>query len=73
MKLINALAVDYWLEHTNKIYKENLHVSTPVMEAYEAGFKMAKELALSMLIHELGEADSLTEELRALGEDEENV
>lgn len=41
MKLITALAADYWIDNTDRIYKENLHVSTPVMEAYIAGFKEA--------------------------------
>lgn len=46
MKLKDALAADYWIEHTDRIYKEQLHVSSPVMEAYLAGFEEAKRLAL---------------------------
>jgi hypothetical protein len=47
MKLVQSLAADYWLENSEQIYKEDLHVSTPVMEAYEAGFRKAIELCLS--------------------------
>ncbi len=45
MKLVKSLAADYWTENTNRIYQEHLHISTPVMEAYEAGFNKALELS----------------------------
>jgi hypothetical protein len=38
-------ATDYWLENTTRIYAEDLHVSTPVIEAFEAGAKWAIEQA----------------------------
>jgi len=46
---LKDLAVDYWIENTSRIYDENLHISNTVIEAYEAGFKAAKEMALSAL------------------------
>jgi len=47
MKLVQSLATDYWIENTNRIYEEDLHISTPVMEAYEAGFRKALEVAIA--------------------------
>ena len=49
MKMINSLATDYWIDNTARIYKENLHVSTPVIDAYEAGFKKAREMAIDRI------------------------
>lgn len=44
MKVKDALAADYWIENTQKFYDENLHMSSPIMEAYEAGFEKARDL-----------------------------
>lgn len=49
MKLKESLAAEYWIDNTNKIYEENLHVSSPVMEAYEAGFNKALELSAKFI------------------------
>lgn len=53
MKLIDSLAADYWIKNTDKIYAEDLHISTPVMEAYKAGFKTAVREAVNR-IYNLG-------------------
>jgi hypothetical protein len=45
MKVKDSLAADYWINNTQQIYKENFHVSTPVMDAYSAGFEQALLLA----------------------------
>lgn len=34
----HSLAADYWLENTQRIYKENFHISGPIMEAFVAGY-----------------------------------
>jgi hypothetical protein len=41
MDKIKDLAIEYWIFNTARIYEEDMHVSTPVIEAYEAGFKAA--------------------------------
>ena len=46
---LKDLAVDYWIENTSRIYDEDLHISNAVIEAYEAGFKRAKSMALEAL------------------------
>ena len=48
MKVIKGLACEYWIENTARIYEENLHVSTPVIEAFEAGFLMARKIATKL-------------------------
>lgn len=48
MKKIVSLACDYWLENTDRIYLENLHVSSPVIEAFEAGFRKAVKMATKL-------------------------
>lgn len=47
MKLIDSLAADYWIENTKRIYEEDLHISTPVMDAYKAGFEKATIAAMN--------------------------
>jgi hypothetical protein len=42
---IDSLAAQYWIDNTDRIYAEELHVSTPVMDAYRAGFMAALFLA----------------------------
>jgi len=49
MKRVEGLAADYWIENTDRIYAEDLHISTPVMYAYEAGFRAARDLILEIL------------------------
>lgn len=72
MTKLEALAADYWIAHTDRIYKENLHVSTPVMEAFEAGFRNARRITLNIL-EDYGSSipEGLVEEIVALGEEEE--
>lgn len=70
MKLINSLSADYWIENTKQIYEENLHISSPVMEAYESGFKKARELALEIVSYELGDGDYISNKLNDLGNEE---
>lgn len=41
MKLYEDLAAGYWLDNTNFIYENKIHISTPIMEAYKAGYKEA--------------------------------
>lgn len=36
-------AVDYWIEHTDEIYNNSLHVSAIVIDAFKAGAKYGKE------------------------------
>lgn len=48
MKKKEALAADYWIENTDRIYNEDLHISDPVMEAYLAGFEKAREIAVEL-------------------------
>lgn len=47
MTRVEELAAEYWIEHTDEIYKLDLHISSPVMDAfkagYEAGLKAGKE------------------------------
>lgn len=75
MKKKEALAADYWINNTKRIYDENLHVSTPVMEAYIAGFEKARHLASNIVFNQMGvshwtEEDTI-ELINNLGEDEE--
>jgi len=49
MKEVEAHAADYWLENTERIYAEDLHVSGPVMDAFRAGFEKAKQLAVDRI------------------------
>lgn len=45
MTKAEALAADYWIENTQRIYDENLHVSGPVMDAYRAGYEAGLKAA----------------------------
>lgn len=67
MKQIDAFAADYWIENTQRIYAENLHVSSPVMDAYRAGFEKARAMAV-----ELCPGSILRSEMEELGEAEES-
>lgn len=49
MTKLEALAADWWIENTERIYKEKLHMSGPIMDAYKAGFEEAKQQAMSAL------------------------
>ena len=50
MTKLECLASDYWIENSKKIYQENLHISSPIMDAYKAGFGAAKEMAVQLLL-----------------------
>lgn len=50
MKVKDSLAAQYWIDNTQRIYQENWHVSSPVMEAYVAGFEKARELIVDSLL-----------------------
>lgn len=74
MKLKESLAAEYWIENTQKIYEENLHVSSPVMEAYQAGFEKARTLAANIIFNQQGvfhwtDEDTI-ELINKLGEEE---
>lgn len=71
MKKLKSLACDYWIENTHRIYKENLHVSTPVIEAYQAGFEKAKQLCIEKLNTPLKKSNKYSHWLKDIGEDEE--
>lgn len=75
MKVKDGLAAQHWIDNTDRIYKEDLHVSSPVMEAYVAGFEKAKELATSIVFNQIGvshwtEEDTI-ELIKNLGEEDE--
>lgn len=74
MKLKESLAANYWIENTQRIYDENLHVSGPVMEAYQAGYEKAREQATSIVFNQMGVShwtdEDTIELIKALGEDE---
>lgn len=69
---MKSLAIDYWLENTERIYEEDLHVSTPVIEAYEAGFLKCKELILAMEPNpDRKWFEQLVSDIKLIGEKEE--
>jgi hypothetical protein len=70
MKLIDALAADYWIANTKRIYEENLHVSDPVMDAYRAGFEKALELSAEKAHAKLSSVVSGIMAIKFLKEDE---
>ena len=49
MTELEELAANWWIENTEKIYDEKLHISGPVMDAYRAGFEEAKQQAMTAL------------------------
>lgn len=48
MTKLEALTCDYWIENTDKIYNSELHISDPIMEAFEAGFIKARHMATKL-------------------------
>lgn len=51
------LAADYWIENTERIYAENLHVSTPVMDAFKAGYEAGvKDALVSVVVDNVKES-----------------
>jgi hypothetical protein len=64
MKVKDSLATDYWIENTQRIYDENLHISTPVMEAFVAGFEAARHMCYKKVkgFGTLSEIENLGEE-----------
>lgn len=73
MKQVDYRAADYWIENTDRIYKEKLHISGPVMDAYRAGFIEAREQALEAIKAsgcEGAAAWRLEEAVERLGENE---
>lgn len=75
MKVKDGLAAQHWIDNTDRIYKEDLHVSSPVMEAYVAGFEMARHLAAGIVLNQsvvTHWTDQVTIDLiNKLGEDDE--
>lgn len=39
MTKAEEMAADYWIANTDAIYKLDLHISSPVMDAFKAGFE----------------------------------
>jgi hypothetical protein len=51
MTRVEELAADYWIENTERIYSENLHVSSPVMDAFKAGYEAGvKDVMASIVV-----------------------
>ncbi len=49
MKQIDSLATMYWIDNTQRIYEENLHVSDPVIDAYISGYTQAVKDCLQLI------------------------
>lgn len=75
MKVKDGLAAQYWIDNTNQIYEDNLHISSPVMDAYRAGFQEAKERAISIIFNQQGVSlwtdEDTIELIRNMGEEDE--
>lgn len=77
MKVKDGLAAQYWIDNTQRIYDEDLHVSSPIMDAYKAGFEAAREMSKSIIrnacelgfIH--GDTTTLSDVVNNLGEEDE--
>lgn len=72
MKKIDSLATDYWIINTDKIYKEDLHISGPVMDAYKSGFEEAKRLLINKYWDNVNKPfGTVRSALQSVGEEEE--
>lgn len=45
MTKAEELAADYWIENTDVIYKLDLHISSPIMDAFKAGYEAGSQSA----------------------------
>lgn len=70
MKLIDAMAADYWIANTETIYADNFHISGPVMDAYKAGFEACKKLLFDREFSKARWVEISAIDLNELGEEE---
>lgn len=74
MKALESLSIDYWIDNTKIIYEDResgMHISHPVIEAFEAGFKAARAMAIKKVQQTTTEelnCDNLVNLLEELGE-----